>query len=692
MTLAANRSHRWRLPRATATLAGIAVAASSWVALAPAAQADIGLSVTPTTVTKVAPHATTALDGLAVSGAAVDADIQVTVGTDVGTLTVNDTTGVTLAFGNNASGDASVSFNGVPADVNNALGSIDLVTGDDAGSEATVSLSAMPYTDGLVYSSDNGHFYQFVDAPGLTWDAAEADAATQSFAGQSGYLASIPSRAVNDLITSKIQGAENVWIGAEATDDPTGTPARVWKWADGPLAGSTISSCTNWIDVCDFTPASGGFAGWAWGEPNNAGAGAEPHSGEWVAVTNWFGPYGEWNDLPSDTGFAIAGYVVEYGDLPDGSTGFASVVETSSTIDVRGVPTPPLNPMASAGDESALVQWDVPANDGGSPITGYTVSVAPGGATVDCASSPCVVPGLTNGTTYTFTVIATNAEGDSAPSDPTSITPGLGIPTPRDLEVTTGDRVMTLSFDLGVTKRSPAITGFGYSLDRGKTWHHLSTHWHATRVPAPTLTGQVEGVLNGKTYRVMVRAKTSRGVGPASRAVSATPTMWFHDPLTTQARRHLKPVPAHPTGYRGKVARTKAFAASRNGTPAFPAAGLEGRQLQQREAVSFAAGEMFRFDSASVTPKGRREIRSVVASLGYVRSVTCEGYSDYGGTAANEWRLSRGRAAAVCRLLKEYGADVVTKARSFGPTRPAVIGGSTAARDDNRRVVLLVTG
>ena len=49
-------------------------------------------------------------------------------------------------------------------------------------------------------------------------------------------------------------------------------------------------------------------------------------------------------------------------------------------------------------------------------------------------------------------------------------------------------------------------------------------------------------------------------------------------------------------------------------------------------------------------------------------------------------------APAMGSETKEYGADVVTKARSFGPTRPAVIGGSTAARDDNRRVVLLVTG
>lgn len=693
MTLASSRSHRRGLPRVSAVVSGIALVAMSGLAVAPAAQAGMGLAVTGTSVTKVAPDSTTPLAGLTVSGAAVDADIQVTVGTDVGTLTVNDTTGVTLAYGNHASGDPSVSFDGLPDDVNNALASIDLVTGDDAGSTATVSVSAMPFADGLVYSPDNGHFYQFVEAPGVTWDEAQADAAAQTFAGQAGYLASIPSQAVNDLITSKIQGAENVWIGAVASDDPTGNPARQWKWADGPLAGTTISSCTNWLDVCDFTPDSGEFSGWAWGEPNNAGGGITPHSGEWVAVTNWFGPWGAWNDLPADAGFQIAGYVAEFGDLADGSSGFANVVDASSTIDVRGVPTVPLNPEAFPGSRSAVVQWDAPVSDGGTPVTGYTVTVSPGGATVACDSSPCEITGLTNGKTYTFTIVATNAEGDSPASDPTeAVTPSLGIPAPSGLTVTTGDRVMTLSFELGLGKRMPAITGFRYSLDRGKTWKNLSTSWRATRTQPAPVTGLVEGVLNGKTYAVMVRTKTSDGVGPASRPVMATPTMWFHDPLTPQARRALKQVPAHPAGYHGKVARTKAFAASRNGTPAFPATDLKGRQLQQREAVSFAAGEMFRFNSATVTPTGRREIRAVLASLTYVKAVQCEGYSDYGGSVANEWKLSRARAAAVCRLLKKYGADVTTHSQGFGPTRPAIIGGSTAARDDNRRVVLVITG
>jgi PKD repeat protein len=98
---------------------------------------------------------------------------------------------------------------------------------------------------------------------------------------------------------------------------------------------------------------------------------------------------------------------------------------TSQTITVSS-PTPnaPTDVIATAGNESATVTWTAPTNDGGSPITGYTVTSSPDSITATGTSSPITVTGLTNGTAYTFTVVATNALGDAAPSSPTnSLTP-----------------------------------------------------------------------------------------------------------------------------------------------------------------------------------------------------------------------------------------------------------------------------
>jgi hypothetical protein len=80
---------------------------------------------------------------------------------------------------------------------------------------------------------------------------------------------------------------------------------------------------------------------------------------------------------------------------------------------------------ATAGNASATVSWTAPAN-GGSTITGYTVTASPGGATATVSGSTltATLTGLTNGQAYTFTVTATNAVGTSAPSSPSnSVTP-----------------------------------------------------------------------------------------------------------------------------------------------------------------------------------------------------------------------------------------------------------------------------
>lgn len=74
-------------------------------------------------------------------------------------------------------------------------------------------------------------------------------------------------------------------------------------------------------------------------------------------------------------------------------------------------------------DSSATVSFTPPSDNGGSSVT-YTAISSPGGVTATGSSSPITVTGLTNGTTYTFTVTSTNVCGTSSPSSPSnSVTP-----------------------------------------------------------------------------------------------------------------------------------------------------------------------------------------------------------------------------------------------------------------------------
>lgn len=89
------------------------------------------------------------------------------------------------------------------------------------------------------------------------------------------------------------------------------------------------------------------------------------------------------------------------------------------------IPTAPTDIVASPSTRGAAqvtVSFNAP-DDGGSPITRYTVASNPGGITVAGVSSPITVVGLNKGTAYTFSVTATNDEGTGPAGNSNSATP-----------------------------------------------------------------------------------------------------------------------------------------------------------------------------------------------------------------------------------------------------------------------------
>jgi hypothetical protein len=117
--------------------------------------------------------------------------------------------------------------------------------------------------------------------------------------------------------------------------------------------------------------------------------------------------------------------------------GVPSVAKIVHISPSQSAPAVPAAPTAVAGDGQATVDWMAPA-DGGSPITSYKVtpyvgSTAQTPTVVSGTPAPteAVVSGLTNGTTYKFTVSATNAIGTSGESPASNgVTPAQGSVLP----------------------------------------------------------------------------------------------------------------------------------------------------------------------------------------------------------------------------------------------------------------------
>jgi uncharacterized protein (TIGR02145 family) len=126
----------------------------------------------------------------------------------------------------------------------------------------------------------------------------------------------------------------------------------------------------------------------------------------------------------------------------------------SGTTASFGKPGAPTNPVATAGDEQASIAFTAPASNGGTDITGYTVTSSPGGLTATGASSPLTVSGFTFRTSYTFTVVATNAVGNSVASAASgAVTPALSCSANVG-----GTTKVFMCYNLGVTGTQDALS------------------------------------------------------------------------------------------------------------------------------------------------------------------------------------------------------------------------------------------
>ena len=152
-------------------------------------------------------------------------------------------------------------------------------------------------------------------------------------------------------------------------------------------------------------------------------------TGYTVSFDNGQGDSGRRN--VSDTRVIIASltngveYTIEVTATNEVGAGPAAVATATPGGDTTGVPGPPTGVAAVEGDRELTVSWSAPSDDGGAPVTGYTIRSGDGSinAAVGASTRTYRLGGLVNGRSYTISVYAQNRNGMSRSPATVTATP-----------------------------------------------------------------------------------------------------------------------------------------------------------------------------------------------------------------------------------------------------------------------------
>jgi len=194
---------------------------------------------------------------------------------------------------------------------------------------------------------------------------------------------------------------------------------------------------------------------------------------------------------------------------------------TNYWVDVMFAPTPAPGAVSNvsataAGTTSASVSWNAPTT-GGAPssykITPYVGSTAKTPTTVNAPATTTTVTGLTNGTTYRFTVQAVNPAGngpESAQSNTVTPLNPVAPTAPRNVIARPVTAAAQVEWSAPAGDGDSPITGYTVTPYIG------STAQTPVQAGASATSLKVNGLVNGTDYTFRVTATNAIGSGPAS--------------------------------------------------------------------------------------------------------------------------------------------------------------------------------
>ena len=346
---------------------------------------------------------------------------------------------------------------------------------------------------------------------------------------------------------------------------------KTYLEVSGNITNATISPLTNgtsytfYIYATNQTGHSGSYSdplvvtpATVPGSPTNIVATA----GNSLATVSW--------TVPTNTGGSpITSYVIEY----SGPTGPITMNATSTPATVNGltngtsyifkvsaknavgsgsssdsnnvtpsasspvtVPGPPTGVVATPGNSSATVTWTAPTNTGGSPITSYEI-MHPGGPLFTSSSTSVNVTGLTNGNSYTFTVLALNSHGKSVDSSPSAAITPITLPQPpTNVVATSGNLSATITWTAPTNTGGSPITS--YTIKYPGISSDIITNSSSTMA-------NITGLTNGTSYTFTVASTNSVGTsGYSSSSVPVVPAITISQPPT-----NVVAVPGNSSAY-----------------------------------------------------------------------------------------------------------------------------------------------
>jgi Domain of unknown function (DUF4082)/Fibronectin type III domain/Bacterial Ig domain len=440
----------------------------------------------------------------------VDVNFQPASGTAPGQVTnVKATAGA---------GSASLTWNAPTSGGAPAKYTITPYIGAEAQSPTTIT-STPPATSATVTGLTAGSSYTFTVTASSA--AGSGPASEQSNAVTPTAPPPVPDTIFGSATPATIDSGDTspVELGVKFSSEVSGnvTGIRFYKATTntGTHIGSLWTASGTLLASATFTGESAS----GWQQVNFSTPIAISANTTYVAA--YLAPNGHYSDTP--TGFssgvsnpplaALANSV-----SPDGVYAYTALSTFPSStfnatnywVDVDFEPAPPTAPgqvtnvSATAGAGSASLTWSAPSS-GGAP-TKYTITPYIGTTaqpTTTIAGSPpatsTAITGLTNGTSYTFTVTASNTAGSGPASEHSNaITPTeskvqdtiFGSATPATID--SGD---TNSVELGVKFSSEvagSVTGIRFYKASTNTATHIGSLWSAsgTLLASATFTGE----------------------------------------------------------------------------------------------------------------------------------------------------------------------------------------------------------